>query len=501
MEHETKTAEELQKSRVTRFALIFGAIIVLGTAAVGYQAYISSRDALLNAVYKSNLELARAFRDHVGTMGQLPSNANVMDDLKSLWKGIDRPFKGGFLCVVDKQGVLTLHTETPQREGVFVGDNPIGQGKPGEPRTLNELIAKKKDWVGPYLSSAGVPQVAAFSYVPAINAVVSVHVPFQEIENTIHKTTLPWILGLLIIGGGLVPFSMFVVHRAYIGAHRKLRDYNKILNAEIHERKQAEAALEKHRGHLEELVAERTTELTTSNRELETFCYSVSHDLRAPLRAIDGFSHILLGDYADKLDDSGQDHLARIRTAAQHMAVLIDELLQLSRVSRMEMEMVDVDLSSLAMAVVAELKDADPARAVDVTIAPDLHAYGDKTLLASVITNLLNNAWKFTGKKAHVQIEFGHENTEHGPAFFVRDNGAGFDMQFAAKLFTVFERLHTPEEFEGSGVGLATVQRIITRHGGKIWAEAEQGKGATFYFALPRKTQGHANLNRAAANN
>jgi PAS domain S-box-containing protein len=236
---------------------------------------------------------------------------------------------------------------------------------------------------------------------------------------------------------------------------------------------------------LERRVVERTAQLEAANRELETFSYSVSHDLRAPLRSIDGFSQALLEDYSETLDAQGQDHLQRIRGATQRMSELIDALLGLSRVTRAELQREPTDLSAMAEAIVVELRRQDSARAAAVEITPGLIARGDRRLLRVVLENLLGNAWKFTAKKAQARIEFGVRNEPDGtPVFFVRDNGAGFDAAYADKLFGAFQRLHRLSEFPGTGIGLATVQRIIHRHGGRVWAEGAVNQGATFYFTV-----------------
>jgi PAS domain S-box-containing protein len=254
---------------------------------------------------------------------------------------------------------------------------------------------------------------------------------------------------------------------------------------DITERRQAELELRKHRDSLEELVAQRTHELAAANKELEAFSYSVSHDLRAPLRSIDGFSHILLDDYGTKLDPTATGYLRRIRTAAQRMAQLIDDLLELSRVTRGELFIEPVNITAMAETIVGDLNAANPERQAKISIEPKLRAQGDVNLLHIMLQNLIANAWKYTGKKAVAEITLGKVDTEQNNIFYIRDNGAGFDMRYANKLFGAFQRLHGSDEFEGTGIGLATVQRIIERHGGKVWGESEIGKGATFYFQLP----------------
>jgi PAS domain S-box-containing protein len=232
------------------------------------------------------------------------------------------------------------------------------------------------------------------------------------------------------------------------------------------------------------LLQQRSDELAAANGELEAFAYSVSHDLRAPLRAIDGFSQALLEDYGERMDETGLDYLRRVRAAAQRMAALIDDLLQLSRVSRSQLQPVAVDLSRQAEEILTGLQEQHPERKVEWSVQPGLKAMADPGLLRTVLENLLGNAWKYTARTAAARIEFGGETTPSGTVFHVRDNGAGFDMRYADKLFGAFQRLHHPSEFEGTGIGLATVQRIIHRHGGRIWAHARPGEGATFWFTL-----------------
>ncbi|MEX2540287.1 MAG: ATP-binding protein [Trueperaceae bacterium] len=238
---------------------------------------------------------------------------------------------------------------------------------------------------------------------------------------------------------------------------------------------------------LEQRVAKRTAELEASNQELEAFSYSISHDLRAPLRGIDGFSHALLEDYSDRLDEVGRQYLRRIRDGASRMSELIDDLLNLSRMARSALRREQVDLSGLAQSVIDGLRAADPTRKVDVRIEPGVVVEGDRGLLQTALENLLENAWKFSRKHEPALIEFGTRSVDGQTACFVRDNGAGFDMRYSDKLFVAFQRLHMNDAFEGTGIGLAIVNRIIRRHGGRVWAEGDIGKGAAFYFTVPAK--------------
>ncbi|BDV42221.1 hypothetical protein GURASL_11440 [Geotalea uraniireducens] len=254
---------------------------------------------------------------------------------------------------------------------------------------------------------------------------------------------------------------------------------------DVTERRRAKEEILRLNTDLEERVRLRTAELEAANRELEAFSYSVSHDLRAPLRHIDGYSKLLLEDYLEKLDAEGCHFLDRIRAGAQRMGQLIDDLLQLADVSRQEVQRGSVDLSELARAIVPELRQMQPERAVSFDIAGGVTATGDPRLLRLVMENLLGNAWKYTGKEPAAVIGFGMLAGETGHVYFVRDNGVGLDMQYVDKLFRPFQRLHSSADFSGTGIGLATVRRIVQRHGGEVWVEGAPGQGATFFFTLP----------------
>jgi signal transduction histidine kinase len=248
---------------------------------------------------------------------------------------------------------------------------------------------------------------------------------------------------------------------------------NQQLEKEVEERKRVETQIQG-----------VNVELLAANKELEAFSYSVSHDLRAPLRGIDGFSLALLEDYGDKLDEDGRDYLHRVRAATQRMGILIDDMLNLSRVTRSELRREKQDLGAIARSVAVELQKTQPDRRAEFRIEEGLQAFVDSHLMKIVFDNLLGNAWKFTSKRDSACIEFGKEYCDGKPIFYVRDDGAGFNPTYADRLFGAFQRLHDKTEFPGTGVGLATVQRIIHRHGGRIWAESSVGKGATFYFTL-----------------
>jgi two-component system, NtrC family, sensor kinase len=285
--------------------------------------------------------------------------------------------------------------------------------------------------------------------------------------------------------------SEFEVLKARVRAQirrKQFEDENRRIREQLL-RRELEAAEARAARELADARAELIAELERKNRELEAFSYSVSHDLRAPLCSIDGFSQALLEDQLERLDAQGQHHLRRVRAAAQRMAELIDDLLELSRVGRTELRRSEVDLSALALEVLGELQRAEPERVVELAVEPGLLVSVDRRLMKIVLENLLGNAWKFTRKVSAPRIEVGLTHSEHGPSYFVRDNGAGFAMSYADKLFRPFQRLHTEAEFPGTGIGLATIHRVIDRHGGAVWAQGEIDRGAAFFFTLNRRPQ------------
>jgi two-component system, sensor histidine kinase and response regulator len=270
--------------------------------------------------------------------------------------------------------------------------------------------------------------------------------------------------------------------RSKVAVFVELAKKNELLRRQAALLAQSEqAALE-----LADARAELVRDLEHKNRELESFSYAVSHDLRAPLRRIDSFTRAVLESQGERLDEAGRKFLGRVREASQQMAELVDDVLYLARVSRAEMRDHDVELSDLVAMIVSRQQEAEPGRSVEVKIRPGVVVTGDGQLLRIALENLLDNAWKFTSKQPEARIEFGMTQSAGEPAYFIRDNGAGFDMTYAARLFGPFQRLHSQDDFPGTGIGLATVQRIIHRHGGRVWAEGLVGQGATFYFTLGR---------------
>ncbi len=269
-----------------------------------------------------------------------------------------------------------------------------------------------------------------------------------------------------------------------------LEDSKTTLRSNNEELKRTSAELHDIRKNLEHLVRERTLELQNTNRELDAFCQSVSHDLRAPLRSISGFTQVLLADHMEHVDEEGQDYLQRVIRASQRMAELIDDLLELSRVSRSDINRSDVDVSAMAQELLNEVQRNAAERDLEYRVAPGIHVWADPRLFRIVMENLLGNAWKYTLGREPAQIEVGSSASNGKTVIYIRDNGAGFDMQYAENLFQPFKRLHNDTDFEGTGIGLATVQRVVHRHYGRAWAEAAVDTGATFYIELPARGSG-----------
>ncbi len=374
---------------------------------------------------------------------------------------------------------------------------------------LNELVFTM-DAEGnlTYVSPASV-HVAAYPADEMIGR------PFRTF---VHPDDLPGLQSSFerTLGGQLEPHEFRVFDKQgrirHVSTSSRLRrEGEKVVGltgilTDITARKQAEEEVRRLNAELEQRVQERTLQLETANEELEAFTYSVSHDLRTLLRVIDGFSHVLLQEHAESLDEEGRQHLGRVREGTERMNQLVTDLLTLSQASRNEMRWEEVDLSALVQAIATELQRTEPERRVEFCIADGVLVRGDAGLLGVALQNLLGNAWKFTGKHPAARIEFGTigvggshdadslpsasvtdvqaELDNHQPVYFISDDGAGFDPEYADKLFGAFRRLHGPDEFEGTGVGLATAQRIFHRHGGRVWAEGAVEKGATFYFTL-----------------
>jgi signal transduction histidine kinase len=344
--------------------------------------------------------------------------------------------------------------------------------KPGYPVSRENYLVLRGSLTG--LSTAlGTGPAEVVQHDVEGGAIYDIHVPRHHGALGFLRKQLSWVTA--------ARSSAEELRRAHAELHERYGELQRQIAARI----QVEAELRRVNDQLEQRVAERTAALERANAELASFSYSVSHDLQAPLRGMTSFSQALIEDCGDQLDERARDYLARIRAAAARMGELTDGLLQLARLTKAQLRTEAIDLTALARGVVDELSRIEPHRRVEVSIAEQLTAYGDGRLIRIVLQNLIGNAWKFTRDTHPARIDIGARR-DHEPAiYFVRDNGVGFDMQHASRLFEPFHRLHRPDEFPGSGIGLATVQRILLRHGGLIWAEGVPRGGATFSFTLP----------------
>jgi light-regulated signal transduction histidine kinase (bacteriophytochrome) len=395
------------------------------------------------------------------------------------------------LLAADRVGMFRFYTDSGWDDGEFVSEDV-------DPAFASAMVQKVHDHCfGDQFAvhyQQGRVQAVADIYAAGLSQChIDVLARFQVRANLIVPLLQGQKLwGLLCIHQCAAPRQWqpieieFVTHIAnHLGVALQHAELLAQLRSEIAERQQSEQRVQA----LNQGLRQAVLELKAVNNELEAFSYSVSHDLRAPLRSIDGFSQALLEDYGGQLDNTGQDFISRIRAATQRMGNLIDDLLTLSRVTRSSIRMESVNLSQLAKRIANDLQHSYPERRVELEIAPELWAYGDAHLLQVVLENFMNNAWKFTAKQPQPMVTMGQIQSDRGsPIYFVRDNGAGFDMAYVDKLFSPFQRLHGMQDFPGNGIGLATVQRIVHRHGGIVWAEGVIGQGATFYFTLADET-------------
>jgi signal transduction histidine kinase len=489
--------------KLTAMLLMISGLALLFTSAAfaGYQ-YWSYRSTARNnlllraEIIAANSTASLAFGvpdDAVEILSALRSDPHVV--AAAIYDAEGAPFARYPATLPDS--VLPV---TPGADGIrfetdrLVGFHPVAEAEGDRLGTL--YLASDLGQLNEALLLAGIVGAGVF-----LLAMLAAYWPSRLLQSTISAP----ILRLSEAANAVISRHDYSVRAPVMAGGGELRELTDAFNymlAHIDEQDRelrlGKRRLEGYAQELEERVAERTqtleetnqalrhnaASLMVANKELDSFAYSVSHDLRAPLRSIDGFSHVLLEDYAPKLDEVGRDYLGRVRAASQRMGVLIDDLLRLARISRVEMHNEPVDLSAMARQIADELAASDAARGVSFDVAPGLEAWGDKRLLQVALENLIRNSWKYTGKRPGARIVVDSVQVNGSRAFVVRDNGAGFDMKYADKLFGEFQRLHAASEFEGTGVGLATVRRIITRHGGAIWAEGVVNEGASFYFTL-----------------
>lgn len=413
--------------------------------------------------------------------------SNVLADLAKVRLG-----RTGFAFLADGRDTMIVHPD-PSR---IMKPLP----RPGQ-NLLFDRAVNGWEGVGETVNSSGVEMLFSARHLKSTGWIIGANLPIAEFYAPIREARRYLLLSIALGTLVFLVLVWFLTHRLLSPLSTITRQVEGVVSASSPDTRltarskdeigilaaafnQMLERLARLNAELEQRVRDRTTQLETANKELEAFAYSVSHDLRAPLRAVDGFSQALIEDYAVLLDDAGRNYLRRIRSGAQHMGTLIDDMLRLSRIMRMPLQPTEVDLTQLARIIASDLQHSQPERNVSVHIADGLRCHGDPGLLRIVLENLLGNAWKYTSKNAAAHISFEAEQRGGETVYYVRDDGVGFDMKFADKLFGAFQRLHRRDEFEGTGIGLATVARIVHRHGGRVWAEAKLGHGANFYFAL-----------------
>ncbi len=424
-------------------------------------------------------------------------------DLRDMWRIIDKIWIGqtGRASIISKYGIILAHSDRS-----YIG-------KIIEPELKDILTGYEGEIVYKDINN-GKLMIAAFSPIGKLSGWgIIIEQEYSEAFSSINNifsitfiflliaTFISVIVSILIAQNITNPIEFLekttkkitktgnLNHNVIINRKDEIGKLSINFNRMILSLLQAREEIISLNNELSDRVYERTRELEESIKDLESFNYSVSHDLRTPLRSIDGFSLALLKRYSDMLDDEGKDYLNRIRNSSQLMGKLIDDLLSLSKITRYEIQYQTIDLSKMVKSILDDIKKNNPERKIDIIIhkVPDVES--DQNMLNIVLNNLIINAWKFTGKKSNPKIEFGYARVRDEVVYFIKDNGAGFDMAYADKLFGAFQRLHTHKEFPGTGIGLAIVKRIFNRLAGRIWADAKEGKGATFYFVLPKKNK------------
>jgi signal transduction histidine kinase len=441
--------------------------------AIVVAAPVRGPDGRFGGAWAGSLDLGR-----LSALYQLPAGAD--------------PNRAGYLT--DRRGLVIAHQGTlryVEEQIDFSSVPPVREalaGKRGTLRYVNPIEQLNK--LGAFLPLEIAPGTPPWAVVYMVTAGYALGQLNALARMVLGLGVLLAVLtsGLTVLGlrRFLSPLGELVATAGRIGAGDFATSLVLRTGDELEELGGAFAGMAESLRHKDEQIRGQVAELVATNRELEAFSYSVSHDLRAPLRSIDGFSQALLEDCADVLPPEGREYLGFLRESSQQMGVLIDDLIQLSRLTRDEFHSEEVDLSALAEKAAAELCSHDRGRVVEFRIQPGVRAAGDPRLLWHVFDNLLGNAWKFTARNPEARIEFGARANGGETQYYVRDNGVGFDMAYASRLFSPFQRLHARSDFEGSGIGLATVQRVVRRHGGRVWAEAQPDRGATFYFTLEK---------------
>lgn len=488
----------LQRQLMAMMLVVSTAVLLLTAASFGgYEVYAARRNALRRTATRARILAANC------TAALAFSNRADADEILSALK---RDPRSQVAALYDRNGRLFAKypasaaaedlPASPGPDGYrFEGRRVIGfepVAEEGSPRLGTLYLATDQQELWGTLRLSGVIGLAVLALTLALAYVMA---------RTLQGRVSAPILALANTARAISERHDYSV-RAVPGTTAELVTLTSAFNQMLDRIAEQEADLRRYSVELEGRVRDRTRDLeqrnaelheremrlVAANSELDAFAYSVSHDLRAPLRSIDGFSQVLLEDYAGAVDEAGKDALRRVRAATQRMGMLIDDLLRLARVTRSELHRETVDLSGVARDVGAELRRNAPDRTVDLRIADGLLAEGDARLLRVVLENLLGNSWKYTAKQPAPVIEFDAVDGTGERVFFIRDNGVGFDMRYADKLFGVFQRLHAATEFEGTGIGLATVRRIITRHNGRVWAEGKVGEGATMHFTLPAQS-------------
>jgi len=485
----------LQHGKINKLVLAVCCFIILATLITAYKAFISSREVITSHISDGNLHLTQSFMRIAKEEKSDATIATVLSKLNKAWHSSRNPGDAGFLCVVNSKGILTLHTGNPDRNGKFVGEKKL---HPDNPVTLQALVQLKQDWVGPYLSAAGQEQIAAFSYIPQIDSMVSIHTPLNAINQQIKETTLPWLIGLIFIGGIMFPLSLWLLNIAYRKGRNELNQANVCLNTEVHERRQAELALKQHRDALEDIVNERTHALIQARDDAlsathtkSEFLTNMSHELRTPLNSIIGFTDILRTGQAGAVNQEQTRQITMVNDSARYLLGLINGVLDLSKIEsgKIDIEKLSFQFSSFIHEITELFRPQIEAKSLSINLSlihlDEQHLYTDRSKLEQIIINLIGNAIKFT-EEGSIDIRC-RKYLGDGIIIEVQDTGIGISTENQELIFGSFQQgdTTTSRKYGGTGLGLAISQQYTKMLGGSLSVESKPGSGSAFYIVLP----------------
>lgn len=485
----------LMHHKINKLVFIVCCLIIICTLVTAYKAFMSSRKVIIKNIYTTNLRLAQSFIHIANQKNQHQSPSAVLSRIENTWYATKKTSDNDYLYVVNSAGVLLLHSQDPSQRGTYVGNTIL---HPDDPVSLQTLVKNKKPWVGSSISSTGEEDITAFSYLPAIDSMVSIHTPLSSINQQIIQTTLPWLVGLIFIGGMLFPLSLWLLNIAYRKGRDQLNTANISLNKEVHERRQAESALKQHQNELENIINERTHELIqardaaiSATHIKSEFLTNMSHELRTPLNSIIGFTDILRTGQAGMINKEQNRQITMVNDSARYLLGLINGILDLSKI---ESGKIDIEKSSFQihdfMREVSDLfRPQINAKSLSINLSlkdmDKLFIYTDRCKLEQIIINLIGNAIKFTAKGT---ITVSCQRAGTGVVIQIKDTGIGIPEENQEIIFRSFQQgdATTSRKYGGTGLGLAISRQYANMLGGDLAVDSRPGYGSTFFIILPQ---------------